>query len=258
MVNVIYLAGLERSGTNYIQWLLKENFKNVIVITTFKHQDPYESEVFSKIDWNNKSQDMEELYNEVKLFADKTASIKEFSLPPLAFVSKELVPPVFGKKSLIVEKYVEQAIMNKTLKFLINVKNPYGWHMSYTKRWPRCVFPKSMKRWQDAHKEWDSFGKKYPNITLFVRHEDMLRDFRSNLNKMKDFFGLMPYQKNYLNVNGYLTSTSNVTKEPFNRRSYFMNEEYIKDLVRYKRKELDECRSTLSKQLVERFGYRVL
>ncbi|MHA2218156.1 MAG: hypothetical protein ACXACY_19645, partial [Candidatus Hodarchaeales archaeon] len=72
MVNVIYLAGLERSGTNYIQWLLKENFKNVIVITTFKHQDPYESEVFSKIDWNNKSQDMEELYNEVKLFADKT------------------------------------------------------------------------------------------------------------------------------------------------------------------------------------------
>ena len=256
MANVIYLAGLPRSGTNYVQWLLKENFKNIIVVVIWKHYAP--KDLINKINWSDKNQDISALSKEIKDFSDDVAIRKKGSLPPNAFVSSEIKPPGVKESSNEIAEEVKKAILNKTVRFLINVKNPYSWHLSYSKHWKKHKFPDHMSAWNSLNGGWFDFYNNNPDITIFTRYEDMLRNFKSELDKIKDAFKLVPRNQEYVNVTGLLTTTTDCYKdEEFKRRSYFLNEEYAEELFKNK-DNIETCRNILSKDLVEYFGYKIL
>ena len=263
MTDVIYLSGVERSGTNYIQWLLKENFKNIIVLSIYKHYPP--KDIISKLDWGNIKKDelSNELFLEIDKFARDAAIIEHnppgtFALPPLAFVSKEITPPKLGKISSDVYLAVKNSILNNSLKFLINIKNPYGWHISYTKRWARCKFPDSMSHWQDVYSNWDIFNNKYPNISMFVKHEDMLKDYSNVLLKISNKFNLTPYNETFKNMGERLDSITRPMNIKYQEKNYFKNELYIDNLLENNMSDLEKCRKDLDEKLLNKYGYKLL
>jgi hypothetical protein len=256
MSNVIYLAGLPRSGTNYIQWLLKENFKDIIVIVIWKHYPP--RDLVNKIEWCNVTQDLRPFKKEIIQFGEDVAYIKNNGLPPNAFVSEEIMPPGIRTRSPAIAEAVKEAIVYKTMKFLINVKNPYGWHLSFSKHWKKFKYPDHINSWEDFHSGWLDFYKNNSNISLFIKHENMLRDFNKELDIIKNAFGLTPKNEKYINVTELLTTTTDCYKnKKFERKCYFMNEEYVGELLKNEAK-LEVCRNKLSKELVEYFGYKIL
>jgi hypothetical protein len=257
MTDVIYLAGVERSGTNFLQWLFKENFKDLIIITTYKHYSP--RDIISEIDWNSSDKCTKEQQARARKFAQQTAIIAKRGWPPLAFVSKGIKPPELKVKSQFVEDAIFDSIVNKTMKFLVNIKNPYGWHLSYTKHWKRIPFPEGMKHWQDVYHDWAEFYDKYPQITEIVRHEDVLKDYALTLKKLCSSFNLTKEFDKYKTVDNVLTTTSDTYKnKKFERAAYFINEEYVPQIQKSKVPELKRCKKILNKDLVERFGYKVL
>lgn len=258
MVDVVFIAGCERSGTNYMQWLLKENFKNIIAISTEKHYEP--RGIIEKLKWDNEEQEnLNSVLKEIDAFADETAIIRRRGLPKLAFVGKEFQEPRVGKRSEGIYTHVRQAMTNGTMKFLVNIKNPYGWHISYTKHWPHQKFAQHMKHWTDLYEGWQIFEGKFSTNTMFIKHEDALKDFQSELLKIKDKFDLTNRVEPYIAPQKRLsTTTDEIGKTKFQDKEYFEKELYKPDLLLNKKKELDECREIISKQLCNRFNYEIL
>lgn len=263
MVNVIFLAGCERSGTNYIQWLLKENFKDTIIITLWKHYAP--RNFIPHLKWDGSKQD-EKLLNIHKKDIDKFIDDISFigpGLPPFAFVSTNNTititePKRRSKRSISLQNIVRETIENGTMQFLINIKNPYGWHLSYTKHWSKYKFPQYMRKWNDTHTEWVKFENKFPESTMFVRHEDALKDFKKELDKIKNKFNMIQSREKYITVEDRLTTTTDTYKEKYSRKEYFENELYIDEIIKTHKKGLEDCRKDLSEDLMNRFGYRIL
>lgn len=263
MVTVIYLAGCERSGTNYMQFLLKENFKDLICLTKWKHYPPRGFVPHFK--WNDTSQTkhlFEKHKGEVDKFI-KNVSIIGRGLPPFAFVSEhnntvQIISPKRKKESVHVYDMVKEAIEHGTMKFLVNIKNPYGWHLSYTKHWSKYKFPESLHKWTNLYSGWVEFEEKFPNSTLFVRHEDMLKDFKGGLDQIKDKFNLVQSRDEYITVEKTLTTTTGTYKKPFSRKDYFQNELYIDEISEQYKKQLEHYRKDLSVELMNRFGYKIL
>lgn len=255
-MNVVYLAGLPRSGTNYVQWLLKENFKNIIVVVIWKHYAP--RDIINKIEWCNSNQNLKPFNKEIEQFSEDVAYIKNNGLPPNAFVSNGIEPPGIRKRSPTIVEAVKKSIKDKTMKFLINIKNPYGWHLSFSKHWQKHKYPHHMKTWEDFYTSWFNFYKNNSDISMFVKHEDMLRNFENGLEIIKNTFDLTPKSQKYINVTGLLTTTTDCYKDKqFERKLYFMNEEYTKNLLKNE-SDLKICRNVLSEKLVKRFGYKIL
>ena len=114
-MKVIYLVGIERSGTNYLEWLLKENFKDLIVLLKWKHYAP--RNFIEKVEWNGKFQgdkvkenkeDIEKYLNDISIIGR--------SLPPFSIVSSKttqnIVHPNKGVFSDDVKKHTYDAILN--------------------------------------------------------------------------------------------------------------------------------------------------
>lgn len=261
MVDVVHVVGCERSGTNYAQWILRENFKDIMVLSTYKHYEP--RSIFPLLDWGVGSQKEkieadEKIKKEVEDFVDMTSIIKSRSFPPLAF-SKNFAPPKLGVRSKDVEKHVLEAIENGTMKFVINIKNPYGWHVSFTKHWAKKRFGAHMDHWINVYSKWAEFEKNYPNSTIFIKHEDALKDHSSVLKEIMEKFNLTPLADTFKRPEMRLDTTTNeINKKLFKRKEYFEKEEYKDDLIKNKREALNECNKILPKDLMERFGYEIL
>lgn len=262
MVSVIHVAGCERSGTNYIQWLLRENFQEMIVLTTYKHYAP--KSIFTMLDWGHGSQKEKivaspRIRAEVNRFVEETSLIRTVYLPPLAFVSKEFTEPKLREKSPDVEHYVREAIENGTMKFIVNIKNPYGWHLSYSSRWARYKFGECIGHWNDLYESWMEFEKNYPNSTMFIKHEDALKDYKGTLLNMFNKFNLVKADDIWVAPTSRLSSMAiEQANTKFTRKNYFEKELYKDSLKKTQRLALDKCREVLSQDLMQRFNYEVL
>lgn len=262
MVDVVHIIGCERSGTTYAQWLMRENFKDILVLIPFKHYEP--RGIFPLLDWGMGSQkekinSSKDIQKKVEDFIYLSSTLAGPRQPPMALTNNKFDPPKFNKKSKDIEKYVRAAVENGTLRFLINIKNPYGWHISYTKNWKKIKFGSEMKHWADLYSEWAKFEDKYPDSTMFIRHEDALKDHKAVLKLVMEKFSLTPSRDDFMRPEMRLGGgTAEIKGRSFKRREYFEKEQYKEDLVKNKRAILDECNKILPRDLMERFGYEIL
>lgn len=260
LADIVFIAGRERSGTNYIQWLLRENFKNIIPITTEKHYEP--RGIIKEIEWGKSQENIivenPKFGKKIVEYAEETAIIRRRGLPPLAFPSKEFSPPTF-KLSPQIKYHVEQAMRSGNMKFLVNIKNPYGWHLSYSDHWKHLTFANHMNAWTDFYEAWAEFEEKYPKNTMFIKHEDALLDFNKVLNQIKNKFNLTIGKTVFIRPGKKLSTTTQEIGINFDKkRNYFANEIYKEVLKKNNKKALDACRDKISKKIAERFGYEIL
>ncbi len=254
MVDVIYLSGAERSGTNYLEWLLRNNFKDLIIIVMWKHYPP--RDFINEMKWNGLNQQSE--YNNKKKridsFLNQTLSYNAAPYIILSGTGK------FNNKNLkhkasYVKENITKSIIDGTMKFIINIKNPYGWHLSYTKRWKKYKFPQCMDKWATMYTRWLNFMNKFPKSTIILKHEDLLKDYSSMLDTVQSKFNLETSNKKFITVSSELSSTCFVKKNSFKKANYYMNEVYMKNVTKA---NADECRKFLPVDLMSEFGYEIL
>lgn len=260
MVDVIYLVGAERSGTNYLEWLLKANFKNAIIVAIWKHYPP--REFIKEMVWNgtNQQQAYDSRKGKIEKFLKDIAQ-KGRGLPPFSILSDNndvtVVSPTLNKVSPYVVSNVRQAIIDGTMKFLINVKNPYGWHLSYSKKWSKYVFPNCMDKWSKTYSTWLDFCKRFPDNAMYVKHEDLLKDHAAVLESVRVKFGLKKAHKGYKTTNKVLTTVCSTKSKKFRRLDYYKNEEYMITL-KNDLKTVIPCRGNLPDDLMSELGYEKL
>jgi len=256
-MRVIHLSGIERSGTNYIQWLIINNFKDVIVVVKDKHYPP--KGIMSEIEWNNpdfKFTDHQK--KRINQYSNEISVIKQRGLPPFCFASEGIKPPRLNIVSHAIEKHVKNAILNKNINFLVNVKNPYGWHLSYSNRWKKVPFGSATNHWNNLYSKWVGFNNNFLDITLIIKREDTLRNFEKILQKIEQKFDLKRKNKNFVNINNILGPIGKASKKNFDKRKFYMDELYIDDLLKNKPHEIKKMSQLLDKDLMDMFSYRIL
>jgi hypothetical protein len=157
------LFGLQRSGTNYIKWLIESNFKEVNVLQNGlgrKHFPPLE-----KIDWKG----------------------KEWN---------NFCSPKYSNQEI---KEIYKAYLNDRLFFILAVKDPFAWFISFLKHIKIEINEENIDKgiknyinlWNTRNKEFLNINnlKEYKKVKL-VKYEELICDCPKILEEFRSCFNL--------------------------------------------------------------------
>jgi hypothetical protein len=224
MKNILHY-GLQRSGTNFIETLLKKNFRIKI--------------------WNSNADRKHALQKHFRLYDDKT-KIGD------ADYSNDQYFTSFGE--------YEQAldIDVKVDGIIIISKDPYAWYLSYLNWAEKCGWPSVnhhyIEEYNHFYGKWYEFSQQDERI-VFVRYTDFLVDGAAQLSKLQETFDLPT--RLLTNLFGSKTSLSKVdqsstfSEEKF---KFYTEKEYLEQIGKEK---LDVINDILDVPLIKSMGYQV-
>jgi len=247
MTTYIKLYGIPRSCTNLVKLLFHNNFSNVTTLSNvlgWKHGNHPEA-----VDWSGKDWDP---INNPK------------GVSPSDFVSKD----IFNS--------IKQTYEEGRMKYVVCVKDPYSWLVSYSKYEAReslisrsILSFKGINRkklveyislWNDRHRNWSELLKNNSNATS-IRYEDILKDADSALNKISIFFNLEKIDEVIMPEFNLSRNPEAVGKLPkqedksFNKTDYYLNKKYLEY---FKKDDLKLIAKNIDSDLVSYFGYKLI
>jgi len=184
--------GIQRSGTNYTQWPLENNFKGRVFHFQLgsKHMEHP-----THIDWKHRK------------------TWKGHHIDPNT------------------KQHVIKAVEDKTIRYLITAKDPYSWIISY-KRWVKNHTLNSdglARRWNAKHQNWYDLARQY-DLAMIVRYEDLLTDFNKTMEKIKSSLQLTQKRDSFVNMTRRFLASPALTQKKFDK-DYYLNRKYIKELT---------------------------
>tara|TARA_Y100000758_G_scaffold247088_1_gene183097 strand:- start:635 stop:1378 length:744 start_codon:yes stop_codon:yes gene_type:complete len=247
MTTYIKLYGIPRSCTNLVKLLFHNNFSNVTTLSNvlgWKHGNHPEA-----VDWSGKDWDP---INNPK------------GVSPSDFVSND----IFNS--------IKQTYEEGRMKYVVCVKDPYSWLVSYSKYEAReslisrsILSFKGINRkklveyislWNDRHRNWSELLKNNSNATS-IRYEDILKDADSALNKISIFFNLEKIDEVIMPEFNLSRNPEAVGKLPkqedksFNKTDYYLNKKYLEY---FKKDDLKLIAKNIDSDLVSYFGYKLI
>lgn len=215
-MNILY-SGLQRSGTNFLDVLIKKNYH-----VTSLNKD------------GNKSSPLH----------------KHFRL----YDNKEIIPESSYQNGfqILDFKSYEQIFDIIPDYYLVISKDPYSWLLSYRNWVELCRWPEVKHHYIE---EYNLFYKKWlelsiqTNKIIFIKYIDLLRSPGDELYRLQMKMGLEK-------LCPYLVHTINKIEQsgPFTdeRRTYYLEEKYLKG---YTEKELIEINNIIDMNVISLLGY---
>ena len=222
------LYGMQRTGSNYVKQVLEQNFGNI------------------------------EFFN--NSFARCLPTHKHFRL----YDEKVIIPDARYYNSFTYKgfrefkKHAEQVVGREIELFIVCIKDPYSWYISYKKHAKKNRFP-YFRRSLNSHyiidynlfyEKWHAFYREAPAEVLILRNEDLLRDFDGKLREMADSYGLERVLGESVNPEKVHMSKK-FTSE---RASYYRNSKYL-DL--FSEQELGIIQHLLDPGTFSELGYEI-
>ncbi|MCB9285597.1 MAG: sulfotransferase domain-containing protein [Lewinellaceae bacterium] len=222
--------GLQRSGTNYVETLLPHNFKDISLenmgyprsLPVHKHFRLYD-----------------EMY-----YVPEQKYLNNFHYPHFDDF----------------DAHVKRLTGKDELHYVVVVKEPYSWYISYCNLARKNRWPSYLPKWANQHymidyslfcKKWLEFRREAPEKILLLRYEDILKDLPGNLEKVRAQFGLEKIREEYQNfskvdMSKRFTST---------RRNYYLKKEFLN---LFTDEELYVLTENLDQAVVEELGYELV
>lgn len=156
-MDLIKIYGLRRTGTNYLQWLLKHNFENICLLndqTHWKHGIPKH-------------------YNDV-LVLSCFQNTKDY------LFSKNMMDTCWGQKAI---------------NYILCVKDPYSWYLSICKWNNVDPFPLTKDKlsilytWNYMMRQYERFYYKEQSV-MYVQYEELIKDVEQDLSRVAQCFNL--------------------------------------------------------------------
>lgn len=217
----ILLYGIQRSGTNYIETILKKNFK---------------------VKFLNSNK-------------DRSAIIQKHCR---IYDNKLIIPEPQYHNNIFVNNFQEfESHFNKAPDFYIVIsKDPYSWYLSYLKWAKKCNWPEVNHHYIE---EYNLFYEKFLNMAnesdkfIFIRYIDLLQDKDSVLNMLSN---KMKLQKKWASRFMNQKTTKVSQSKPFSNEklNYYLEAEYLKE---YTSGELDNINKHIDNNVVESLGYSI-
>ena len=167
----LMIYGLERSGTNFTEAVLLENFKNISF-------------------WNEHYPDCLPTHKHFRLYDEK------HFIPITQFLNNF----TFSDFKSFDEK-VSKLTGKSNLKYVIAVKDPYAWYQSFMKLAKKGSYiphrakianGQFMIDWNLFHKKWLQFAEEAPDRVQIIRYEDTIKKTAESLKLLQDKFALEP------------------------------------------------------------------
>jgi len=211
--------GLQRSGSNYLETLLKKKYR---------------------IRFLNSN-------------ADRSSPIqKHFRL----YDDKNIIPEPQYRNDCKISDFesFEQLLDIAPDYYLVISKDPYSWLLSYKSWAKKCNWPKVSHHYIDEYNlfygKWLEFSRQSERV-LFVRYIDLLKNPDEELSRLES---KMDLKKNLLSsiMTSAIRKVAQSGSFSNDRLNYYLNEEYLDE---YSKEELDLLNSHLDCQLISQLGY---
>ena len=251
MTTYIKQYGIQRSCTNFVKVLLENNLENTTVLTNvlgWKH-GPHKD----KIDWEGKDWNVGEKLEE--------------------YVSSEEL------------LNIKNAYKEERIQYIICLKDPYAWLMSYSKYLNRKDKVRSLgglvsegkkfvarkrgvqldeigeylENWNIVHRNWTEFNDKNQKCTT-TKFEDLLQNPQSEVKRLATFFNAKMKDDFYLpekkmKRGGEKMTKDNSTEDVAFDKKYYDERKY---LSHFNDEMLTEVRKHIDLDVVERLGYDII
>lgn len=213
----ILLYGLQRSGTNILETLLKKNFKFSLLNSNRDRANPIQ---------------------------------KHFRL----YDDKNLIPEPKYNNNLIFNSFsdFEKTLTKTPDKYIIISKDTWSWYLSYLNWAEKCKWEKPkyhyIQEYNEFYKKWFDFSKNTDKIML-VKYIDLSVDTVKTLNWIQNEINL---SKRRVIFSKNINKVSQSSKFTDNKKNYYTNKEYMS---KYSKEKLEDLNDLLDYKLLESLGY---
>lgn len=226
------LYGLERSGTNYLEWLLRKNFPELCVLvdeTGWKH-----GAVPAAVDWSGRDwTDPEWDAARTRLYLRRLMARIGSSLEPL-----------------------QAAVADGEMMFCFISKNPYSWYASFARyrQMPYSpVNPRFVERWCALNRHWRAFSRERADASLFLRYEDLIEDADRHMTQIAEHLRLPRSEHKTLSCHFRMTMSGYPHSSPFDL-GYYLEKRYLEA---FSASDLRNFAEHLQPDLLRDLGYEL-
>lgn len=211
--------GLQRSGTNFIEKLLKKKYR-----VRFLNSDK-----------------------------DRSSPLqKHFRL----YDNKDIIPGPLYRNDLKIPDFenFERLLEVAPDYYLVVSKDPYSWLLSYNNWAKKCNWPIVSHHYIEEYNlfygKWLEFSQQTGKI-IFIRYVDLLQDTNKELSRLESRIDLRKgiFSQFRSNVIGKVSQTGRFSND---RRSYYLSEKYLE---RYNNEDFQEINSFLDLKIISQLGY---
>jgi len=228
-VKIVKIYGLERSGTNYLQWLLEHNLEGIDIFT-------------NQLGWK---------HGPVAPSLVKTIANGFDSLTPPEI--NHLLGHRWFKSPGRITAVTEQLRHNQIV-FVIVVKNPLSWYSSIS-RYKKFSFhplrPRYFDEWRTKHQGWLRFAETRDAVASVIKFEDLLNDPQSVIHGLATKFSISFKQGDFKNVRNRIAPGYRLTKAAFNP-DFYVKEDFKR---MYSASDILSMKQRIPEELLMRMGY---
>ena len=216
----LLLYGLQRSGTNFLESLLKKNYRIKFLNSNKDRSSP--------------------LQKHCRLYS-----------------KKDIIPEPQYHNDIIVENFENfESLFDVTPDYyLVISKDPYSWYLSYRNWAKKCNWPEVNHHYIEEYNLFYGKFLEFSNQTekiIFVKYIDLLEDSNAVLKQLE---ARMNLKKNILSrfirrKSIHVSQSSRFTEE---RRAYYTDEKYLKE---YSNEDLQLLNDFLDTEITALLGYQ--
>ena len=223
------LYGMQRTGSNYVQQVLLQNFQDI------------------------------RFYN--NSFARCLPSHKHFRL----YDEKAIIPDSRFYNSFTYSRFkdfkehVGKVTEREISIFIVCIKDPYSWYLSYKKHARKnrfTYFKKSLNShylidYNLFYRKWLDFSMEAPDEVLIIKYEDLIEDLDGSLQRIGKKFNLERSSESIVNP-----AKVNMNRAFTKARSFYYKEKKYLDLISEQEKSV--IRHLLDPELISLTGYQII
>ncbi len=222
------LYGMQRTGSNYTEQVLLQNFQNMRF-------------------YNNDFARCLPVHKHFRLYDEKAI------IPDVRFYNS------FSYKGFKDFKEHVQQILGREIKyFIVTIKDPYSWYVSYKKHAKKNKFT-YIKNSLNSHyiidynlfyRKWFDFSMEAPEEVLMVKYEDLIEDLEASLQRMGDKLKLDRSSEQSVNPAKVFMNK----RFSASRANYYKDNKYL-DLI--SERELSVIQHLLDPELLSSMNYQI-
>jgi hypothetical protein len=225
----LLLYGMQRTGSNFTQQVLLQNFQNIRF-------------------YNSDCSRCLPTHKHFRLYDEKSI------IPDVRYLNSFTYQGFQDFKN-----HVEQIAGREIGVFIITIKDPYSWYVSYKKHAKKNKYI-YVKRSLNSHyivdynlfyRKWFEFSLEAPSEVFMVKYEDLIGDLNLSLNRIGDKFNLersseVSIQPEKVPMSKKFTSV---------RVTFYKDKNYL-DLISDQEKSV--IQHLLDKELLSAFNYQII
>ncbi|HMB00163.1 MAG TPA: sulfotransferase [Spirochaetota bacterium] len=233
----LMLYGLHRTGTNYAQKIIEKNFSDINFLN-----DGYARSL--------------PVHKHFRLYKE------QYYIPEPCYFNN------FHYSSLAeLEEHITRLTNARHVNFIVTVRNPFSWYLSYCKmarryaRWWRKnkwinfqknrLNPHYMIDYNLFYSKWTDFYRHNPDRIFLIRQEDILQDMKMIMNRLKDKFNLKlkPHKKKGFKDTKKVYMSKQFTEK---KRSAYLSKTFLN---KYSKQDLMILNEHLNQAMLKQLGY---